>query len=382
MPAKGDIMLYNSFQDKKLSALGMGCMRFPTIEGSGQIDEAKTAEMFDYAIKNGINYFDTAWGYHGGQSELVVGKLLKKYPRESYYIADKFPGYDVNNFGKVEEIFEEQLKKVGVEYFDFYLFHNVNNNNVEKYLDDEQYGTYSYLIKQKQNGRIRHLGFSAHADLPNLKRFLEKYAHVLEFGQLQVNWLDWEYDDVKEKIELLKAYNIPLWVMEPVRGGRLVQLSPEHEQRLKALREGDSLAEWAFRFLQTVADCTMVLSGMSDFEQLKENIRIHAERKCLNEEELAALKGIAKEILDNLVPCTACGYCKEYCPQGLNIPYLLHLYNDHLVTNGGMIPRLYMSRLPEDKRPTACLGCGACEGVCPQRIEISKVFADYTEILK
>lgn len=321
-------------------------------------------------------------GYHGGKSELVVGKLLKKYPRDSFYIADKFPGYDVNNFGKVEEIFEQQLKKVGVEYFDFYLFHNVSEANIEKYLDEEQYKTCEYLVKQKQNGRIRHLGFSAHAAYPALKRFLEKYGSVVEFGQLQVNWLDWDYEDVEKRIELLKEYNIPLWVMEPVRGGRLVQLAPQHEEKLKALRPNDSLAEWAFRFLQTVADCTVVLSGMSDFAQLKENISIHSEDKKLNGEELAALKEITKEILDSLIPCTACGYCKEYCPQGLNIPYLLNLYNEHIVTNGGLISRVYMSRLPEDKRPSACLGCQACEGVCPQRIEISKHFATYAEQLK
>ena len=346
---KGKDMIYKKFQDKQLSALGMGCMRFPVKEESGEIDEEKTAEMFDYAIKNGINYFDTAWGYHGGKSELVVGKLLKKYPRDSFYIADKFPGYDVNNFGKVEEIFEQQLKKVGVEYFDFYLFHNVSEANIEKYLDEEQYKTCEYLVKQKQNGRIRHLGFSAHAAYPALKRFLEKYGSVVEFGQLQVNWLDWDYEDVEKRIELLKEYNIPLWVMEPVRGGRLVQLAPQHEEKLKALRPNDSLAEWAFRFLQTVADCTVVLSGMSDFAQLKENIRIHSEDKKLNGEELAALKEITKEILDGLIPCTACGYCKEYCPQGLNIPYLLNLYNEHIVTNGGLISRVYMSRLRESE---------------------------------
>lgn len=375
-------MIYKKFQDKQLSALGMGCMRFPTIEGTNEIDEKQTEEMFDYAIKNGVNYFDTAWGYHGGKSEIVVGKLLKKYPRDSFYIADKFPGYDVSNFGKVEEIFEEQLKKVGVEYFDFYLFHNVCEANIEKYLDDEQYHTCEYLLKQKQKGRIRHLGFSAHAELPALKRFLEKYASVVEFGQLQVNWLDWDYEKVAEKVALLKSYNIPLWVMEPVRGGRLVQLAPEHEKKLKALRPDTSLAEWAFRFLQTVADCTVVLSGMSNFAQLQENIRIHGEEKTLNSEELTALKEITKEILDSLTPCTACGYCKEYCPQGLNIPYLLNLYNEHKVTNGGLISRVYMSRLPEDKRPSACLGCRACEGVCPQRIAISEEFAKYAEQLK
>ncbi len=160
-------MIYKTFKDKKLSALGMGCMRFPTVDNDfKKIDEQKTAEIFDYALAHGVNYFDTAYMYHGGQSEIVVGKLLAKYPRESYYIADKFPGVDLSAFGRVEEIFEDQLKKVGVDYFDFYLFHCVCENNIEQYLDeDKRYGTYEYLAQQKQKGRIRHLGFSAHAEV-------------------------------------------------------------------------------------------------------------------------------------------------------------------------------------------------------------------------
>lgn len=375
-------MIYNNFQDKQLSALGMGCMRFPTIDGDmTKIDEKKTEEMFDYAIANGVNYFDTAWGYHGGQSEYIVGKLLKKYPRESFYLADKFPGYDVTNFGKTEEIFEEQLKKVGVDYFDFYLFHSVCQNNIEQYLDDS-YGTYEYLIAQKRNGRIRHLGFSAHADLTDLKRFLEKYGKDIEFCQLQINWFDWTFQNAKAQVELLREYNIPIWVMEPVRGGKIATLAPQHEAKLKALRPDESMAAWAFRFLQTLDGITVTLSGMSNFEQLKENIQTYAEAKPLSEGEWNTLQEIAKEMIQQLTPCTGCRYCTEYCPMSLNIPALLDLYNEQKFSGGSILVRRTINRLPEDKRPSACLQCRACEGVCPQRIAISEVLADFTERLK
>ena len=375
-------MIYNNFQDKQLSALGMGCMRFPTIDGDmTKIDEKKTEEMFDYAIANGVNYFDTAWGYHGGQSEYIVGKLLKKYPRESFYLADKFPGYDVTNFGKTEEIFEEQLKKVGVDYFDFYLFHSVCQNNIEQYLDDS-YGTYEYLIAQKRNGRIRHLGFSAHADLTDLKRFLEKYGKDIEFCQLQINWFDWTFQNAKAQVELLREYNIPIWVMEPVRGGKIATLAPQHEAKLKALRPDESMAAWAFRFLQTLDGITVTLSGMSNFEQLKENIQTYAEAKPLSEGEWNTLQEIAKEMIQQLTPCTGCRYCTEYCPMSLNIPALLDLYNEQKFSGGSILVRRTINRLAEDKRPSACLQCRACEGVCPQRIAISEVLADFTERLK
>ena len=375
-------MIYTKFQDKQLSALGMGCMRFPTIDGDmSKIDEKKTEEMFEYAIAKGINYFDTAWGYHGGQSEYIVGKLLKKYPRESYYLADKFPGYDINNFGKVEEIFEQQLKKVGVEYFDFYLFHSVCGNNIEQYLDDS-YGTYEYLIEQKRNGRIRHLGVSSHADLSDLKRFLDKYGKDIEFCQLQVNWFDWTFQNAKASMELLKEYNIPVWVMEPVRGGKIATLAPEHEAKLKALRPDESVAAWAFRFLQTLDDCTVTLSGMSNFEQVKENIQTYAEEKPLNEREWNTLQEIAGEMIKQLTPCTACRYCTEYCPMGLDIPRLLDLYNEQKFSGGSILVRRTINRMDEDKRPSACLQCRACEGVCPQRIAISDVLADFAERLK
>ena len=169
-------MVYKNFQDLKLSALGMGAMRLPVIDGDdARIDESVAQEMVDYAMEHGVNYYDTAWGYHNGNSELVMGKALSKYPRDSYYLATKFPGYDLSNMDKVEEIFEKQLEKCGVDYFDFYLFHNVCEMNIDAYLNRE-YGIYEYLLKQKKEGRIRHLGFSAHGSVEVMKRFLEAYG--------------------------------------------------------------------------------------------------------------------------------------------------------------------------------------------------------------
>ena len=217
-------MIYKDFQDLKLSALGLGAMRLPVTDGKdGQIDETATAEMVKYAMDNGINYYDTAWGYHEGQSELVMGRVLSKYPRDSFYLASKFPGYDLENMPKVKEIFEKQLEKCQVEYFDFYLFHNVCEMNIDAYLDP-QYGIYDYLMEQKKNGRIRHLGFSAHAECDVMKRFLEAYGEHMEFCQLQINYIDWNFQKAKDKVELLKEWNIPVWVMEPVRGGKLASL--------------------------------------------------------------------------------------------------------------------------------------------------------------
>lgn len=270
-------------------------------------------------MENGVNYYDTAWGYHGGNSELVMGKALKNYPRESFYLASKFPGYDLSNMDKVEEIFEKQLEKCQVEYFDFYLFHNVCEMNIDAYLDPK-YGIFDYLIKQKENGRIRHLGFSAHGGIDVLKRFLEAYGEHMEFCQLQLNYLDWIFQNGKEKVQLMKEHDIPVWVMEPVRGGKVAALSEDQESRLKALRPDESIAAWAFRFLQSVPEVKVVLSGMSNMEQLKENIHTYEEEKPLNEKEMDTLMGITDEMVKKTsVPCTACHYCVDHCPQGLDI---------------------------------------------------------------
>ena len=371
-------MIYREFQDLKLSALGMGAMRLPVVNGDdASIDEAAAFAMVDEAMAKGVNYYDTAWGYHNGNSELVMGRALARYPREKFYLATKFPGYDLSNMPKVKEIFEKQLEKCQVEYFDFYLFHNVCEMNIDAYLDP-QYGIYDYLLEQRKNGRIRHLGFSAHGDYDVMKRFLDAYGKDMEFCQIQLNYLDWEFQDAKKKVELLNEWNIPVWVMEPLRGGKLASLSAEDEGKLKALRPEETIPAWAFRYLQTIPSVKVVLSGMSNMKQMQENIRTFEEDKPLNDEELKAIYSIADGMVKKIVlPCTACHYCTSHCPQGLDIPGLLALYNEHCFTQGGFIAPMALQAVPADKQPSACVGCRSCEAVCPQGIKISEAMADF-----
>lgn len=372
-------MIYRDFQDLKLSALGMGAMRLPVIDGDdSRVDEEAARQMVAYAMEHGVNYYDTAWGYHDGQSELVMGRALAEYPRDGFYLATKFPGYDLSNMDKVEEIFEKQLEKCGVEYFDFYLFHNVCEMNIDAYLD-EKYGIYDYLIRQKKAGRIRHLGFSAHGSIPVMKRFLEAYGKDMEFCQIQLNYLDWTFQDAKGKVELLEQYNIPVWVMEPLRGGRLAALKEEEEAKLKEMRPEEGIPAWAFRFLQSVPGVTVVLSGMSNMEQMQDNIHTFETDKPLSEQEMKELLEMADDMVKKIaLPCTACHYCVSHCPQGLDIPSLLALYNEHCFTGGGFIAPMALSAVPEDKRPGSCIGCRSCEAVCPQQIKISEAMADFS----
>ena len=375
-------MIYNEFQNLKLSALGMGTMRLPVIDGNdAQIDEAATEKMVAYAMEQGVNYYDTAWGYHGGNSELIMGKLLSQYPRESYFLASKFPGYDLANMDKVQPIFEKQLEKCRTAYFDFYLFHNVCEMNIDSYLD-EKYGIFSYLTEQKKNGRIRHLGFSVHGSYAVMKRFLDAYGAHMEFCQVQLNWLDWSFQDAKAKMELLKEWNIPVWVMEPLRGGKLASLPEEAASKLRALRPDETIPAWAFRFLQTFPEVKVVLSGMSDFTQLRDNIRTFETERPLSSEETETLFAIADEMTRKIIlPCTGCRYCVSHCPQGLDIPGLLELYNEHCFTGGGFLAPMALMAVPKEKHPDACLGCGSCEAVCPQQIKISEAMADFARKL-
>lgn len=376
-------MIYRDFCGKKLSALGMGCMRLPvTDEKNSSIDKSATREMIDYAIKNGVNYFDTAWGYHDGESENIVGEILSEYPRDSFYIATKFPGYDVSNMTKVEEIFEEQLKKCMVDYFDFYMFHNVCESNIEEYLD-RQYGIYDYLMKQKENGRIRHLGFSTHGTLDTMKRFIDAYGKDMEFCQIQLNWVDWKMQNAKAKVEMLKGQGIPVWVMEPVRGGKLATLEEEYANELKTLRPDATPAEWSFRFLQSIPEVVVTLSGMSDMKQLIENIATYSEEKPLSGKETEKLFSVADAMTSKTtLPCTACRYCTTHCPMELDIPNLIDLYNEHVYSGGGFLAPMAIGSLPDDKKPSACLSCRACEAVCPQNIKISEMMSDFVEKLK
>ena len=371
-------MIYSDFQNESLSLLGFGTMRFPKVEG-GSIDQAQVEEMTRYAIEHGVNYFDTAWFYHNGTSEVAIGKALRAYPRDSFYLADKFPGHlpILEEMGSAEAVFEEQLRRCGVEYFDFYLLHNVCERNVELFTESD-WGILEYLKEQKRIGRIKHLGFSTHAELPCLRKFLDEYGKDMEFCQIQLNYLDWTLQDAKTKYELLGQHNIPVWVMEPVRGGKLAALNADEEAKLKAIEPDKSIASWGFRFLQTLPNVKMILSGMSNMEQMMDNVKTFTERAPLSETETAMVLDIAEGI-KNSVPCTGCRYCYK-CPQELDIPALLAMYNEmRYGWQPGILKRV--QEMPDDKRPSACIGCGTCTEACPQNIDVPAVLKDFAEKL-
>ena len=371
-------MITNDFQGKQLSRLGFGTMRLPT-NADGSIDEAQVSEMTAYAMEHGVNYFDTAYPYHGGESERVIGRVLKAYPRDSYYLATKYPGHQIISTGyNPAEIFEEQLKKCGVEYFDFYLLHNVYEKSMEVYLDP-QWGIVDYFKEQKRLGRIKHLGFSCHAETKGLKEFLDVCGEDMEFCQIQLNYLDWTLQDAKGKYDLLTKRGIPVWVMEPVRGGRLAKLSDAEEAKLKALRPDDSIASWGFRFLQALPNVKMVLSGMSNMEQMMDNVKTFSEDKPLSAEETALLLEIAEGMKDS-IPCTACRYCCDGCPAGLDIPGLISTYNE-IRFSPAVNVAMRIEFMPEDKKPTACIGCGQCTQMCPQNIDVPGALKDFAEKL-
>jgi len=360
-------------------------MRLPVVGGDDtKPDQAAVQEMIDYAMANGINYYDTAWGYHGGNSETAVGEALSKYDRESYYLASKFPGYDLSNFGKHEEIFNKQLEKCQTDYFDFYLYHNVCEANIDKYLNDDG-GLTEFLLKMKAEGKIRHLGFSCHGSFEVMHSFIKKYWQHLEFCQIQLNYLDFEFQNAKDKVEELNNLGMPIWVMEGLRGGKLAGSVLGAEKILEKSNPDWTPVNWAFGFLETVPGVTMILSGMSNMDQLKDNIGFFDEKKTISDDDIAALLTAAHYETTGkaagTVPCTACRYCMSKCPQELEIPRLLSLFNEHVYTENGFIAPMALSAIDKDKWPSACIGCGACAAVCPQRIDIPGTMKKFAEML-
>ena len=370
-------MLTTVFKDKNLSLLGFGTMRLPLLD-NGQIDEEQVSTMVQYAQANGVNYYDTAYPYLDGESERVIGRVLKQFPREDYYLATKYPGHQILPSYYPEDIFEDQLQKCGVDYFDFYLLHNIYENSIQTYMDP-RWNIVDYFIQQKKNGRIRHLGFSCHGGLENLEQFLNQYGDSMEFCQIQLNYLDWSLQDAKSRYLLLSEREIPIWVMEPVRGGKLAIVPAEEEKKLKALRPDESIASWAFRWLFTLPDVKMILSGMSDMEQVIDNVKTFSTEKNLNEQEIELLYDLAALLKDSL-PCTACRYCCADCSRELDIPVLLNFYNQ-LKFSPTVDVRMRIESLPVEKSADACIACGKCNEICPQKIDIVSAFKELRQIL-
>ena len=379
-------LIYKEFKGQKLSQLGFGCMRFATDPATGQIDQEKVNAMFDLAIKGGVNYFDTAYPYLGGKSESAMAAALSRYPRESYFIADKFPGHcltkPIDNFA----LFSLSLKKCRTEYFDYYLLHNVMEWSL-KYYESEEYHILPDLLQMKEEGKIRSLGFSCHADPSLLDAFLSEHEGIFDFVQIQLNYLDWTLQDAKEKYEIITRHGLGVWVMEPCRGGRLANLPESESAKLKALQKENGVsgsfsvdASYAFRFLQDLPNVQVILSGMNEVKQVEENLRTFREKRPLTSQEKAVLMDIA-EHLKHGVPCTACRYCCDGCPAGLDIPYLLACYNDYQFAST-MTPSMKIDALEEEKRPAACIGCGKCRRACPQKIDVPSTLAKLDRIFQ
>lgn len=386
-------MYYNEIAGVKVSALGMGNMRLPTTEERGPIDREKAREIIEYAYEHGINFFDTAFRYHNGESESFVGEVLSQYPRESFMLISKFPGHMMNfkdhklgfqgylsdfHCESLSDVFEEQLKKCRVDYFDFYLLHNMCESSYDFYTNEEL-DVVGYLKEQKRLGKIKHLAFSSHGRAETIDKFLTKYPDVFEYCQLQLNYLDWTLQDAKAKYEVCEKHGIPVVVMEPVRGGRLINLPENAEKTLREAEPTWTNAQWCFRFIQSLPNAAVCLSGMSTLDQLKDNLKTFEERHEFGEKHYDAVKAVV-DVMLNLVPCTGCSYCTEGCPMQINIPKLISFYNE--TKNGGAMLRFNMNRENPGEDPAACIACGACMSVCPQGIKIPEILSEFTKMLE
>ena len=368
-----------------VSLLGYGTMRMPLAsEDNADIDYAEGKKLIDYAYRHGVTYFDTAYMYHSGKSENFVGDALSAYPRESFYLADKLPGWMVGDGGvpKAKEIFEDQLSKCKVDYFDFYLCHSLNNQaDFDKiYLDA---GVLAYLDREKEAGRIRNLGFSFHGSVPFFEYLMK--LRKWDFCQIQLNYMDWDNQNAKELYRLSEEYGVQLIIMEPVRGGSLVKLCDEAVDILKKAAPDRSVASWAIRFAASLPNVLCVLSGMSTLEQVEDNCATMTDFIPLSDDDKVALsEAVAAYNRSGTIPCTACRYCFE-CPKQIMIPEIFAVYNaaaseNRLPMSVGIAPEEVKARkeaflaayneIPEERQAHNCIKCGKCTEHCPQSIRI------------
>ena len=346
-----------------LPMLGFGTMRLP--QRKRKIDLAATKKLFERALKSGVNYFDTAYFYHGGQSEKCVGELLSQFPRDSFYLADKMPVRAVRKVEDVERIWNEQLARCKVDYFDFYLLHNLNRDRWE---DVKRFKIYEFLKERQKEGKIRKLGFSFHDEPEVLKTIAG--AHEWDFAQIQLNYLDWTLYRSKEQYEILTSRGIPVVVMEPLRGGALATLNPEANVIFKAAAPNASVASWAFRYVGSLDNVICILSGMNKMEHLEENIATFTDFKPLSPAERETVEAaLAAYRKSAAIPCTACRYCMP-CPAGVEIPRIFGLYNHAKTTGNFRQFQMIYDKFDADSKASACVNCGACLKKCPQKINV------------
>ena len=364
----------------KMPKLGFGLMRLPEDNGVVDIEQVKT--MVDLYMKAGLNYFDTAYVYHGGKSEEVIKEaLVKRYPRDSFYLTTKMPIWCVNKAEDVDRIFEEQKTRAGVDYFDFYLLHSVEDGNYDKY---EQFDVFTWALKKKEAGEIKHMGFSFHGSPELLNKVLDKHPEV-EFVQIQLNYADWTNPVVRsgELYEILESRNIPIIVMEPVKGGSLANLKPELVEMYKKARPDASIASWALRFVGSLPGVMTILSGMSTEDQMADNIKTFTNFEPLSEAEKELVNEVTKIMLSTpTIACTSCRYCTDGCPMNISIPDVFKAVNTMRLYDDEFRPHAFYNGLVQTHgRAGDCIGCGQCEGVCPQHLPIIELLAEASAVL-
>ncbi|WP_178669285.1 aldo/keto reductase [uncultured Eubacterium sp.] len=363
------------FKNIEISRLGLGNMRLPCKtpikrEANPLIDYNKAQELVDMAYENGVNYFDTAYMYHAGKSEKFIGQALKKYPRESYYLADKLPIWMCKRPADMQKIFDKQLQRTGIDCFDFYLLHSLDKGNFEKC---EKYGAYDFLLEKQKQGLIKNIGFSFHGTIDDLKTIVA--AHHWDFAQIQMNYLDWKNQDAKTQYEILTEAGIPVIVMEPVRGGKLADVPKRVEELFKNNAPDKSIASWAIRFCATHDNVLTILSGMNAKEQMLDNLQSLTDFVPMTDVELKICQNAASIINESeIIPCTGCDYCAD-CPKSVKISTIFDVYNK-LKTEEYTAEQAKEKYAQIDVNHTQCVACGKCKEHCPQSIDIPKMLSE------
>lgn len=363
----------------KTSLLGYGCMRFPVMEDGKTVDEKKTEELLLKAYNSGVNYFDTAYPYHDGQSETVVGNILSKLDRSTYYLATKLPVWFVHSKEDAERLFKEQLSKLKTDYVDFYLLHAMNR---DKYDEMKKLGVVDLMAEYKEKGLIKNYGFSFHDDY-------DAFEHIItdrewDFCQIQFNYVDKDTQATMKGYELAKKLNVPLVIMEPVKGGSLASIPDDVMEPMKKFGKDYSSAAWALAWVATFDNVKVILSGMTTMAQLDDNLKTFDSFSPLSDAEMDALEEVHK-IIDSRVKngCTGCRYCMP-CPMGIDIPFNFAIWNNYHKFENKRDVQWRWETTPIEKKPYACVKCGKCESMCPQKISIrddlAKVGAEMKEL--